>query len=904
MMKKTILLFGVICLLFKISSAQEPEWYWAKSEGGSDYDCGKHVTTDINGNVLVTGFYFSSAITFGNFTFTNKGADDIFIVKYDPYGNVLWARSDGNSGYDVAESIETDQSGNVYITGTFNGAPSTIIGDDTLTNTGLSDIFIAKYDENGNELWAKSVIGGSYDRSCDIAIDISGNAYITGYFQSYNFNIGGVALSHSNNDNYFIAKFDTNGNVIWAQSAGGNSLAKGFSIATDQSSNVLVTGYFMCYSIIFGNDTLNNFDLTHEDIFVVKYDSSGNVLWAGSNGGDNRDFVSGVALDQAGNVYLTGLFASSSIIVGNDTITDNGGNNWDIYIIKYDAAGNPLWAKSAGGTEEDDGVGISTDLMGNAYITGYFYSSSISFGDYTLANNGQDDIFIAKYDSDGNVIWAKNIGGEWSDIVCSIAVHNSRSIYITGYYCSSSINFGDIEINNDSLDIFIANLSYHNISGVVFNDFNNNGIKDSLEQGVAEHLIKLEPGPVYTTSDNDGYYGFSVIPGVYNITYIPSYNWHLTTDSATYTAHNTSSNNYAGLDFGVNVKEGIRDVGIYLTGTATRINKPTQFWINYKNWGSLTTNGQIQVTYDSLLSFTNSIPNEDSHIANILEYTYDTLANNEERLVAQYYEVPGIQFLGDTIISVCKIEPLIGDTNINNNFDTLIQVIIGPCDPNDKQVSPSGAGAEGYVQQGQKLTYTIRFQNTGTDTAYNVVVKDTLDPNMDIETFMLLAASHDVSYKIKGQGIINFYFDNIMLPDSNVNEPESHGFVKYSVLPKQGISDNTVVTNSASIFFDLNPPIVTNTVKNTYITDIITGTSDNDKFNSIKIFPNPALNCIMIEVNSKATIEIFNINGQIIEKIISRSDETEVDLTDLSSGVYIVRVKTDKEIVTKKFIKE
>ena len=247
---------------------------------------------------------------------------------------------------------------------------------------------------------------------------------------------------------------------VWAKSAVGSKNDNGQSIAVDASGNLYITGVFSSSTITFGTTTLTNNG--YENIFIVKYDASGNVVWAKSAGGSSYDYGVGISVDASGNSYITGYFSSPTIIFDTITLTNknNTGNTTDIFIAKYDVQGNVIWAKSVGGTGNDMGQGISIDASGNSYITGYFSSPTITFGLTTLSNNGSDNIFIAKYDTSGNVVWAKSAGESYSDVGYSISVDANGNSYITGYFSSPTITFGsDTLSNNGSGNIFIAKLA-------------------------------------------------------------------------------------------------------------------------------------------------------------------------------------------------------------------------------------------------------------------------------------------------------------------------------------------------------------------------------------------------------------------------------------------------------------
>jgi hypothetical protein len=394
----------------------------------------------------------------------------MFIVKYNASGTVQWAGSAGGSKSESGSSIATDVLGNVYVTGMFNSPSITFFGTTshkiTLTNTGkLGDMFIVKYDANGIVQWARNAKGSDEDEGVGIATDVSGNVYVTGTFNSPSITFGTTTLTNKGSYDMYIVKYDKDGNVKWAKNAGGSGDDYGNSIATDGSGNVYVTGRFSSSSITFGKTILYNAGTSSLDMFVVKYDASGNVLWAKSAGGSNSDLDGCVAIGASGDVYVTGTFGSPSIAFGNNitlTNADNSGyvNMVDMFIVKYGADGNAVWAKNAGGRSNGWGIATTHDSEGseNVFVTGAFNSSSITFGTTTLTNSGSSDIFIVKYDASSNVLWAKSAGGTGGDIAWSIAADGSGNVYVTGTFNSPSITFGTITLSNTNNcgDMFIA----------------------------------------------------------------------------------------------------------------------------------------------------------------------------------------------------------------------------------------------------------------------------------------------------------------------------------------------------------------------------------------------------------------------------------------------------------------
>ena len=497
-MKKVFFYTCLIMISILSVNAQTPNWQWAKSAGGTGSAFGLIVSTDAIGNVFMTGYFKSPTITFGTTTLTNAGSNDIFIVKYDATGNVLWAKSVGGAYDERGQSVSTDASGNVFMTGYFI-SPTISFGTTTLTNTYASnlysDFFIVKYDTSGNVLWAKSAEGAYDDSGQSVSTDASGNVFITGIYYSPTITFGKTTLTKANpTRNYsdiFIVKYDASGNMLWATSAeDGVFNDDGRSVSTDASGNVFIAGYFASPTITFGTTTLTNTNSSW-DIFIVKYDSSGNVLWAKSAGGTAYDIGNSVSTDAIGNVFMTGIYYSPTITFGITTLT-NANNVADIFIVKYDASGNVLWAKSAEGTWYDLSYGVCTDVIGNVFITGAFYSPTITFGTTTLTNvNAANDIFIVKYDASGNVLWAKSAGGTGYDEGYAVSTDASGNVFLTGNFGSPNINFGTTTLTNTDTtgsfrDIFIAKLD--GTTGT--NDIKNANIK--IYPNPTNNIINIE----------------------------------------------------------------------------------------------------------------------------------------------------------------------------------------------------------------------------------------------------------------------------------------------------------------------------------------------------------------------------------------------------------------------------
>jgi len=387
---------------------------WAKAMGGTSSDKGNSISTDASGNVYTTGYFLGTADfdpSGGTTTLTSAGGYDIFILKLDASGNLLWAKAMGGTSYDYGMSITTDASGYVYTSGYFYGTadfdPSS--GTTNLTSAGEYDIFIQKLDAFGNLLWAKAMGGTSTDTGYSITTDASGNVYTTGFFQGtadFDPSAGTTNLTSAGSSDIFIQKLDASGTLIWAKRMGGTSFDYGNSITTDASGNVYTTGYFKETADF--DPSSGTTDLTSAgsyDIFIQKLDASGDFVWAKAMGGTSTDIGYSITTDASGNVYTTGFFQGTADFdpsAGTTNLTSAGSS--DIFIQKLDASGTLIWAKAMGGISGDYGMSITTDAYGNVYTTGTFQGTADfdpSVGTTNLTSAGEYDIFVAKYTQSG-----------------------------------------------------------------------------------------------------------------------------------------------------------------------------------------------------------------------------------------------------------------------------------------------------------------------------------------------------------------------------------------------------------------------------------------------------------------------------------------------------------------------
>ncbi len=303
--------------------------------------------------------------------------------------------------------------------------------------------------------WVKPGIGGLDEYGQSVVTDAAGNIYVCGTYNSANFTFGTMTLNNPGCpfsaiaacDIVYLLKCDPDGNLIWIRTAQGNGMAT--SVAIDNTGGVFIAGDFYSDSLIFGATTLVNDSMLTSNVFLAKYDSSGNVLWAKSAGGKMDDIATAVQSDRAGNAYMTGYFKSPAIAFGVTTFTNDSAGTGNIFVVKYNTNGNVVWARNAGGKMDDEATYLATDANGNSYVTGYFNSPSIIFGHDTLTNGGgKQNMFVVKFDSSGNVLWASDPGSNDNADPASISTDLYGGVYVTGYYWGYTCAFGGITLTN------------------------------------------------------------------------------------------------------------------------------------------------------------------------------------------------------------------------------------------------------------------------------------------------------------------------------------------------------------------------------------------------------------------------------------------------------------------------
>ncbi|MGI0496349.1 SBBP repeat-containing protein [Limnospira platensis CENA597] len=426
------------------------DFAWANSIGGSGWDGGADIAVDHDGNVYVTG-WFQGSIDInddGNFDLISEDGISGFIVKFNQAGSLVWTETIGGSNSDSANgyAITVDHNGNIYATGSFGGSID-INGDgnfDLVSEEGISS-FIIKFNQDGSLVWAET-IGGDYSHTYAIAVDVDENVHVSGVFNGSadingdgNFDL--VSAGTFGNVDSYIAKFNSDGGLVWAQSIGGSNSDYNYGIAVDSDGNIYSLGDFQGSIDINGD---GNFDLVSQPslggAYIVKFDGDGGLVWAESLPVDQIfEFGYGMTIDSDSNVYVAGHF-----------FIPLPGLDYGAYLVKFNSDGGLVWAESLGG---NFGYGLAVDPDDSVYVAGTFVDSLDinNNGIIDLVSEGKLDAYIAQFNGDGGLVWATNIGGIDNDYGNGIAIDNAGNLYVIGEFQ------GDIDVNgNGNFDLIFG----------------------------------------------------------------------------------------------------------------------------------------------------------------------------------------------------------------------------------------------------------------------------------------------------------------------------------------------------------------------------------------------------------------------------------------------------------------
>ena len=554
-------------------------------------------------------------------------------------------------------------------------------------------------------------------------------------------------------------------------------------------------------------------------------------------------------------------------------------------------------SNSLSALELTNNINLNTIICSSNQITNLNLSFSSSLNRVLVNNNQLNSLNI----KNGN---NSNMSSNWFD------ARNNPNLNLI---CVDDISYANTTLTRKDTQSFYSDIcsfiptNANTITGTVSFDFDNNGCDPLDTKSINTKLTNISTNTsnatftnsngqylMYTQEANNTLEIFPNLPSFFSIT--------PTTQNVNFTGSGTTQN----VDFCITANSVVNDVKVSLLPyTESRPGFQTTLRIFYENLGSTILSGDINLTFDdSKEIFISSTENTVNQTTNSLSWNYTNLKPFEKKFIDVTFEINrptdpvNPVNNGDVLTYTCIINPTSGDANPTNNTVTFDDITIGSYDPNDIIALEGNFIDENQVPN--FLNYRIRFQNTGTASAINIVVKNELDTDLDWNTFQPITASHNYRISITENNKIDFIFENIHLADSTSNEPASHGWIYYKIKPKSTFAIGDVIENTANIYFDYNPPVITNTFT-TQIEEPVVNPIDDLK---VHVFPNPTRRFANIKVNLKGKLIVFNKYGVKIFKHRLKKGVNKFDFGWLPKGKYFLKIKSKKQIVYKKLIKK
>lgn len=435
------------------------------------------------------------------------------------------------------------------------------------------------------------------------------------------------------------------------------------------------------------------------------------------------------------------------------------------------------------------------------------------------------------------------------------------------------------------------------IIGSAFYDANQNGVRDSLEFPFMYQPVSIYPDSIVHFTNAEGQYRFDVDEGYCEVSADPMHNWFLTTDSSVFhLAVDTAD--LCCYDFGLNSLIVNEAIDIDLSSTSSRCFFPNTYIIHLENTGTVAFNTIIVFKPDTACQLNSFVPPPYYQSTDSIVWK----VNNLLPFMSLTFSATGTNttVLGDTLFSTVDVYNTAN--NVLLSGDTLIQIITCSFDPNDKACQPLGIDTAHFTLMDEWLEYTIRFENSGTDTAFNIVVRDTLSSHLDPSTFRMISSDKQVEASVNPGGALQFVFPDVNLPYLSIDTLGSQGFVKYKVKAFATTPDPTRVTNEAHIFFDFNPAIITNTTWNTLTRTLPTiGINEVQASQSMRVYPNPFSGSAKVVIAEKIggpyIATLLDVTGKTIEKWTIADNEFSFDSDNKYHGIFILELRNKSGVV-------
>lgn len=900
-----------------LGSARAQSFAWAKvarvaSDTSSTSGAVKSAT-DLNGNTYVYGMYQDS-VTVGSTTFKSSGTMSAIIIKYDSTGTVLWAKN--LNGIFVTSIAADNGAGGVFTTGEQFPSTGAVTWDGAPFPSSTSSSFYAKCSASGALQWAQPLpinTGGSV-----VAAD-AGNAYLQSFTYT-NVTVGGVSV---NANSHYILKINSGGTTQWVQTlhlgAGNGFYFGGIRLGAKPGGGFLLSISISAGATLLlgpGTGTPLLTSAATNDELLINFDASGTPLWTIVMGAWSRSATTGaIVADAMGNCYVTG-YAPNGIQVGSVALGPS------YFLAKFNASGTMLWARG----EQQGTTGLyngSFILVANSQgVTALVVvqnpiNNPVTLGPLTLRSYSN----IVHYSPQGDEQWAVSdsrtdygtsapISGFYT--IRGLGIDSRGNLYTAGapgtrlYRAGTVGNPPVLQLGTQTtvgrgIVVCRINASANTLRGQVYLDQNGNGQQDASEQMFPRPLtgILTQGGATsYSAVGADGVLQAYAVAGAYTLSLGSLLHYTVTQPSNGSYAGAFSGNNQliASQNFGLAPIANQADIRATLTPYgAARPGFTTRYRLTVENVGTTTVaSGTATMTLDSRMAYISSTPNG-SRAGQTVTWTYANLAPLARREFDVLFSLPTNTPLGTQLSSTASA-PLAADLVPDDNTAAATQAVTSSFDPNDitvnyQRLTPAQVAAQ------LPLDYTIRFQNMGTDTAFTVVITDTLDfRKLNVASLMLVAQSHNCIWSLSGTGRLTVRFLNINLPYRNQDIIRSQGFVRFRVQPRTTLTVGEIIPNHASIVFDYNEPVITNTATTTVAQP--TAALARHDAPAWTAYPNPATDAISLDADlataGKVAIELLDVLGRPLRRQLLTAPAGPlrqlVDLHGLAAGVYLLRL--------------
>ncbi len=666
-------------------------------------------------------------------------------------------------------------------------------------------------------------------------------------------------------------------------------------ILIDKNQNVWVGSYDMDMATddLFRYDGISWTSYPYPAVYDMEMDSSGNI-W----------FVSGTdLLKYDGTNFTSYNLAQFSTFLDPRSLTiDISQRIWiSCYSVILIFDGNSSWTvlnQINSPIDPQKVLGIKADKSGWVWIpdlNGCYQTDGTTWnyitagwlkggGNYKLLVDSQSTVWIATgnclahYDGSSFINYTAENCGMGSNYVKDFEVDKNGNAWL-------ALTYGGFAVwNKSGLKEFIG-YTKCKIEGNVFLDDNSNGLFDTTEVKIPYQQTILLPDSVYVLTNHAGSYSYFVDSGLYNVNFIPFSPWTLSSSSASFSI-NAQSGNYCCYDFGINSNQQKEQIEIDVEYGGLRCYSQQQVWMMVKNTGTIVIDAIAYLVLDTTCSFLYSQPSPTSISSDTLFWDLGLMTPFQISHMNIFIQIgappDSVRFSAGIINKSTGI--------IMDSYES-VEIISCSFDPNDKIVQPAGVNEQHYTLLSDSLTYTIRFQNTGNDTAFFVIIRDTLDEALDFSTLEYVSSSHSCSISCTNMGAAEFRFDNILLPYKTLDEPNSNGFVKFRLKVKPVTLDYTLIRNMAYIQFDFNPSIKTNTTENTMVNVIPIGINSPTIDWDCTLFPNPVTSVSRVsfknDFHDKHILTFYDLTGKIIEKHTSNSTFITIYRQSFLQGIYL-----------------